>query len=242
MFSSPQIAAYRTGSESLATQVTSIERNVDIEEQESLLYKFLKYYYDITISMMKSHVIPILESDTYIMENQFNKQLPDFSKKMEELNRTTFEKVDNIQEFVSLIFRLYKSLEQGIKVYKFADLEQKVLDTLDVLKDFDNVYLGILMKRPEQLSDALNNIRNSEHFEDFETSRVGTLLAFFCLLAYIKEEINDKQKLSKLVEITDKYSTSLEGWIDTIDIMSNPKEAKEIEETEEYYNKISTNE
>ena len=237
MYSPTQIAIYRTGSESLATQVTSTEKETSIRDQELLPTEFLKYYCDRTIIMITSHVIPILENDIHNMENQFNEQLPEFSKKIEELNGTTFGKVDSTKKFVDLIFISYNILEQEIKRRNLGDLERNVLDTLDVLKDFDNVYLGILMKRPQELSDAITNIRNSEDFEDFETSRVGTLLAFYCLMTYIKEEIDDKQKLSKLVEIADKHSTSLEGWVDTIDIMSNPKEVREMREIEEYYNK-----
>lgn len=237
MYSSSQIAKYRTGSESLATQVTSTEKEEAIQDQELSLYEFLKYFYDRTIVMITSHVIPILVSNIHNLENQFNEQLPEFSKKIEELNGTTFGKVSSTKKFVDLIFTSYGLLEHGIMTYNLGDFEDKILHTLDVLKDFDNIYLGILMTRPQQLSEAITNIRNSEDFADFETSRIGTLLAFYCLLAYIKEELDDKQKLSKLVEIADKHSTSLEGWVDTIDIMSNPNEDREMWEIEEYYNK-----
>lgn len=237
MFRSSQIASYRTGSESLATQVTNTERNVQGQEQESLSSSFLQNYYDITIDILKSHVIPVLQTDTHTLEFQFNTQLSDFGKKMEELNRITFEKADNLQEIIKFIFTSYDLLEQTVKMYKLH-FEEKVLNTLGILRDFDDVYLGIVMNRPEQLSKALNDIRNSGDFENFETIRTGTVLAFFCLLAYVKEEINDKQKLTKLLEIADKYSTSLQGWVDTIDIMSNPEEVKQMEEAEDYYNKI----
>lgn len=229
-----QIAAYRTGSESLATRVTNTERKVQVLEQES---SFLQNYHDITIDIFKSHVIPLLQTDTRILEKRFNTQLSDFSKKMEELNRITFEKTDNLQKIMKIIFTSYDMLEQTVKMYKL-DFEEKVLNILRILRDFDDVYLGIVMNRPEQLYKALNDIRNSKDFENFETSRTGTVLSFFCLLAYVKEEVNDKQKLSKLIEIADKYSTSLLGWADTIDIMSNPEEVKQMEEAEDHYNKI----
>src|SRR6266487_6415895 len=104
MFSSSQIAVYRTGSESVATQVINIEENMNIRKQESLFVEFLQYYTDIMFRVLKSHVIPILVTDAHTMENQFNNQLPNFSKKMEELNKTTFENADNIQEIVMFIF------------------------------------------------------------------------------------------------------------------------------------------
>jgi hypothetical protein len=233
MFRSSQIAAYRTGSESLATQLTHTEKKVLEQESSS----FLQNYYKVIIDIFKSHVIPVLQTDPRVLEVEFNKQLSDFSKKMDELNRTTFEKAHSLQEIMKFIFTSYDLLEQTIKMYKL-DFEEKVLNTLGILRDFDDVYLGIVMDRPEQLSKALNDIRDSEDFENFEKSRTGTVFAFFCLLAYVKEEINDKQKLSKLIEIADKYSTRLLGWVDTIDIMSNPEEVKKMEEAEDYYNKI----
>ena len=95
-----QIAAYRTGSESLATRVTNTERKVQVIEQES---SFLQNYHDITIDIFKSHVIPLLQTDTRILEKRFNTQLSDFSKKMEELNRITFEKTDNLQKIMKII-------------------------------------------------------------------------------------------------------------------------------------------
>ncbi|MFZ0221993.1 MAG: hypothetical protein WAM42_09935, partial [Candidatus Nitrosopolaris sp.] len=66
--------------------------------------------------------------------------------------------------------------------------------------------------------------------------RNGLLLAFFCMLVYVKQELKDKQKLMKsILEISEKYSSNLQGWTDTIDIMSNSQEVKRVKEAEEYY-------
>ncbi|MFY9873723.1 MAG: hypothetical protein WAK17_28790 [Candidatus Nitrosopolaris sp.] len=62
------------------------------------------------------------------------------------------------------------------------------------------------------------------------------MLAFFCMLVYVKQELKDKQKLMKsILEISEKYSSNLQGWTDTIDIMSNSQEVKRVKEAEEYY-------
>jgi hypothetical protein len=234
MFSSSQIGMFRTGTESVARQAINTEGTTDIEQ--SFIVEFLHYYTDIIFLILKSDVIPILEADYSNVDNEFNRHLHNFGKKIDEINQTTFERVDNLQEFITFISTSYNLLEQVIITYKIEGLTEKVLHTLGVLRDFDDIYLNILMKRPEQLSAVINNIRTSQDFQDFEKSRAGALLAFFCLLAYIKEEIDDNQKLSQLLKITDNYSTRLEAWADTIDIMSNPAEVEQMEEAEKYYN------
>ncbi|MGB6594024.1 MAG: hypothetical protein WBE68_21205 [Candidatus Nitrosopolaris sp.] len=56
------------------------------------------------------------------------------------------------------------------------------------------------------------------------------------MLVYVKQELKDKQKLMKsILEISEKYSSNLQGWTDTIDIMSNSQEVKRVKEAEEYY-------
>ena len=235
MFSPSQIARYRTGSEYVVRQIT--EENIDIKDKVDI-QKLTSIYdaNDDIILIFKDIVNPILMSDVLDIEKRFNEQLHDFSKKVEELNKTTFEKIKEPKKIADFIFRSYDLLERIIKAKNFrVEFKQSILTTLDVLRDFDSVFLGILENRPEQLSDALDEIRKDEDFQDFETSRNGLLLSFFCMLVYVKEELEDKQKLMKILEISEKYSSNLQGWTDTIDIMSNPEEVKQVKEAEEYY-------
>jgi len=157
MFSSSQIGAFRTGTESLAPQVINIQGTTDVKQ--SFFVEFLQYYTDIIFPILKSYVIPILVSDFSNVEIEFNKHLGNFGKKVDEINKTTFEKAEDLQEIITFIFVSYSLLEQVIKTYKVEVLTEKVLHTLEILRDFDNTYLDILMKRPEQLSEVLNNIR-----------------------------------------------------------------------------------
>jgi hypothetical protein len=236
VFSPSQIARYRTGSEYVVRQIT--EPNVEIKDKVDVqkLTAVYNYSNDDIIRIFKDKVIPILMSNVLDIEKQFNEELPDFSKKIEELNKITFEKIEEPKKIADFIFESYDLLEQIIKTGNAADkFREKILGTLQVLRDFDSVFLGILQNRPEQLSDALDEIRKDEDFQDFETSRNGLLLAFFCTLVYIKEELKDKQKLTKILEISEKYSSNLQGWTDTIDIMSNPEEVKHVKQAEEYY-------
>jgi hypothetical protein len=235
VFSPSQIARYRTGSEYVVRQI--IEENIDIKDKVDI-QKLTSIYdaNDDIIIIFKDNVIPILMSDVLDIEKRFNEQLHDFSKKVEDVNKTTFEKIIEPKKIVDFIFRSYDLLERIIKAKNFrVEFKQSILTTLDVLRDFDSVFLGILENRPEQLSDALDEIRKDEDFQDFETSRNGLLLSFFCMLVYVKEELEDKQKLMKILEISEKYSSNLQGWTDTIDIMSNPEEVKQVKEAEEYY-------
>ncbi|MGC2684899.1 MAG: hypothetical protein WA323_23820 [Candidatus Nitrosopolaris sp.] len=41
--------------------------------------------------------------------------------------------------------------------------------------------------------------------------------------------------MKSILEISEKYSSNLQGWTDTIDIMSNSQEVKRVKEAEEYY-------
>lgn len=234
MFSHLQIARYRTGSEYVVRQITT--PNMDIKDKVDI--EMLTSIYDYPINrILEDNVLPILMSDVRDVEKRFNEQLPDFSKKIEELNKSTFEKIEEPKKIVAFIFESYDLLEQEIKARNFGvEFKHSILTTLEVLRDFDSVFLGILEDRPEQLSDALDEIRKDEDFQDFETRRNGLLLAFFCMLVYVKQELKDKQKLMKsILEISEKYSSNLQGWTDTIDIMSNSQEVKRVKEAEEYY-------
>jgi hypothetical protein len=189
VYSPSLIARYRTGSEYVARQLTE---HVDVKDKVEIQKITPIYNNNDIIRILNDNVFPVLKGDVPEFEERFKEQLPDFSNNIEELNRTTFEKIKEPKKIIEFIFQSYDILERIIKTQDFGvEFKEKILATLDILRDFDSVFLGILETRPEQLSDALDEIRKDEDFQDFETSKNGLLLAFFCMLAYVKDEIKD---------------------------------------------------
>lgn len=221
-----QILQYRSGSEYLASQIN-----------ESATVKPSSAYEKIIIDIFLRNVFLILQSNIENMEDEFVRQLPTFGSKMEKLSLSL--KSGDAKKILKYITSAYSAFEKGISRDKVERTHKEgILEILRVLKDFDNVYLGIYMKRRAFLRETLKELKSSGNLGDFETSRNGTILAFFCMLPYIQKNVGENQKLSKLFEIGRKYSSKLEGWTDSIDIMSNPKEADQLKKAEAYFQKL----
>jgi hypothetical protein len=94
--------------------------------------------------------------------------------------------------------------------------------------------LSIAKERPEEVELALKQI----DIDDLKKNLLNALLAFFTILYIVTSEEKEyyKEKLSKLVDLSKVYSEEMESYVDTIDILSNPKTMESIRKSEEHYN------
>ena len=198
---------------------TASERVGTIIENQESGYEDLK--------TMISSIKNILDHDD--IEEQFVKQIPSVGITLKKFNAVMIGKKD-LSQVTEEVFHNYNLLTQHIEKDPTIteNIRIKILELLESLKDFDDIYLGIAMTRQKQLEQALMEVRNDGEIKDLEENIAGTALAFFCLL-FAKEGIEDK-KLEKLSSIAYRYSRGLESWADTIDIMSNPESVEAIKE------------
>jgi hypothetical protein len=238
LYSASQVAEYRTGFEPLARLVTD-----EHEKTPRGTYSiFESNILEIVEDIFKDIISPILlTTSVQEMVKEFNKQLPILNVKIRGLNKIFAEnKQNNLEDIVKSLFNMYEQFEQILESQIIAEkkVKETIFQVFQCLKDFDNIYLGIALNRPDRLDQSIFEIKRDGDLEDLEKSIAGTMITFFCLLVFVKEKHNDDEKLIKLLEIANDYSIRLEGWADTLDIMSNPEEAEQIRKTEQHYKSL----
>ncbi len=228
MFGMPsQILRFKTASERVAKNIIKTQKSANHSDYEDLLTRM--------ISSIENIVIPILHSNTEDIENQFDKQVLSVGALLKEINEAIYEqKNDDLSEVTKEVLVSYDLLKQDIRTDPAvsANIRAEVLEILDSLKDFDNIYLGIALTRPKQLEKALVDIDSDGETEDLEKNIAGTALAFFSVLFFAKQQIKDDEKFKRFLKIAHKYCKDLEAWADTIDIMTNPESVEAIKEAE----------
>jgi hypothetical protein len=228
MFKASQILRFKTASETVAKNIVEFQESASHSDYED----FLKGMVSV---MSENIVIPILHHGIEDIEKEFVKHIPSVGLMLKELNAKLYEnKNEDLSEVTKEVFSYYNLLKQYIKEDPVigANLRVKIVELLESLKDFDNIYLGIARTRPEQLGKALDEIQSEGDIEDLEKNIAGTALAFFSVLVFAKEGMNNDKKLEKLLKIADDYAKGLESWADTIDIMSNPESVEAMKEAE----------
>jgi hypothetical protein len=190
-------------------------------------------------------IIPILKTNIDNIEVKFNELQPIIASWLKksitevikpqlieegkELTRNDFNKI------AKLNFESFEKLKHAVELYELdLDIRKKIIHTIDNLSDYDNVLLGIAIERPNELELALKQI----DVDDLKKNLLNALLAFFTILYIVTSEEKEcyKEKLSKLVDLSKVYSEEMESYVDTIDILSNPKTMESIRKSEEYYN------
>jgi hypothetical protein len=234
MFKASQILKFKTASETVARNIFEIQESAGHSDYEDFLKRMVLY-------MSENIVIPILRHSIEDIEKEFVKHIPSVGVMLKELNTTLYEKKnEDLSEVTKEVFSYYNLLKQYIKEDPVisANVRVKILELLESLNDFDSIYLGIAMTRQEQLEKTLVDIESEGDIDDLGKNIAGTALAFFSVLVFAKEGMNDDKKLEKLLKIAYEYSKGLESWADTIDIMSNPESVEAMKEGE----KIATKE
>jgi hypothetical protein len=189
-------------------------------------------------------IIPILKTDIDNIEVKFNELQPIIAEwlnkaitmvvqpQLEEGKDLTRNDFNNIAK---LNFESFEKLKHAVELSELdLDIRKKIIHTIDNLSDYENVLLGIAIERPEELELALKQI----DVDDLKKNLLNALLAFFTILYIItsEEKEYDKEKFFKLVNLAKEYSKEMESYVDTIDILSNPKTMESIRKSEEYYN------
>lgn len=221
------------------TITTTLTLKYDIEDSQ----EGIKNIQDKLTELDNKIIIPILSTNINNIEVKFNELRPIIASW---LNKTITMVVqphleegkdltrNDINKIAKLNFDSFKEIKQFVQSSRLgSDIRKKIVQIIDNLSDYENVLLGIAIERQEELELALKRI----DVDDLKKNLLNALLAFFSVLYIItgKEKEYDEEKLSKLVNLAKEYSEQMESYVDTIDILSNPKTIESIRKSEEYY-------
>ncbi len=186
----------------------------------------------------------ILESELDDLEHEFKRSLHFFRPEFEKLNKilimrekesqlkgNNIDVVQNIAVIESQIFQLLKEHIQAKNLNE--DISRNILEIVNNLSDYENILLGIIIRRSNKLPKAIREI----DVEDLITNIVGAYQAFYCILYMIGHQENyDSERLSKLITLGTTFSKEMDSYADTLDILTDPDEVQAIKNSKEYYN------
>lgn len=111
-------------------------------------------------------------------------------------------------------------------------LRNDILRIVEVLQDYNKTILSILTARPDELEGALKKIDGA----DFLNAVYGTSLASVCIMRLLADQ-NEIERISKFVEIGMKHAEKLEGYSDSLDVLTDPEEREMMKRAKEWEDK-----
>jgi hypothetical protein len=215
----------RVGPEQLTIDSTEFLTKLVSPEYLSLAIEIVN---DINTTIIK----PIIRSSTDEILLTFQSKLIPFTLKFHNLNTIILLSQQDMLKVAELDYTFYSRILELVKqtnVQIGAENTMKLTEIIERMIDYENVLLGILINRPDQLTETLKEI----NLEDLLTSIAGTMLALACILDMLNEQKPDSKKIEILLHIADERSEIMESYSDTIDIMSNPEEMELLKQSEQ---------
>lgn len=187
-----------------------------------------------TLNDTNSKIIdPILASSDNEIVSTFQKNLVPFTLKIASLNTLILlSQQNNLLRLASLDQTFYAEIIEVVRQSSSplgVNTSTKIIDAIERLADYENVLLGILINRLEQLVEALKEVDG----EDLLRSMYGTVLALACILVLLRESKLDSKKIEILLRLAEEHSEIMESYADTIDIMSNKEEMELLKRSEQ---------
>ena len=183
----------------------------------------------ININVLK----PILEEKPNKLAKTFEDSVELFGITMIPLEQLVLKNNrDNLQSIMNSESAFYqegtKSLYRREGWISETNLDQ-IREIISIFQDYQNVILGILMKHRDLPANSLAAMNQ----EEWLTSLYGTILAIFCIFKLVNtRKYQDQRKLGTLIAVGKKYAEKLDGYSDTIDILTNPEEMELIRRAE----------
>lgn len=106
---------------------------------------------------------------------------------------------------------------------------QQIIDIISIFQDYQNVVLGIIFQNRQLTPEMITEINSEEWIK----ALYGTLLSIFCIFRMVNtRKYRDQRKLEVLIQIGKKYAETLDGYSDTLDILTNPEERELLKKAE----------
>jgi hypothetical protein len=174
-----------------------------------------------TIEDMDNIVDFILKTDVDKLEESLYQKSFVFELKFKTLTRILLNQAEEAEEnLINLEYNLYEELIKSLEdVFKKEDTSHNQ-DIIKIIKDFRNyeiILLKTALEEPDTLNDALNKIR----IEELRKFVSESTLLLCCILSYFTEGLNDYNKLSKLIELTNKRIDILLTFVNSINLLTD---------------------
>ena len=136
-----------------------------------------------------------------------------------------------IEQIGELNLQILQNVKERVK--KQQRLSRKSIinanKLIDVLSDYFQNITVLIRNRKIALEKALDETDK----EDLMLSLYGTLLAFMCFSVILGvKKLKDDEHFSAIVESGLEFATELEGYTDTLDILTNPDELELLRKAE----------
>lgn len=106
---------------------------------------------------------------------------------------------------------------------------KNALRLIDVLSEYFQTTVLLIQKRKPLLEKALDDVDK----EDLFLSLYGSLLAFVCFSVILGvKKMKDDERFSAIVDAGNEYANQLDGYTDTLDILTNPEELELLRKSE----------
>lgn len=180
--------------------------------------------------IMNKIVIPILKKEYKKEPPLSNKKIREFFKCCMKLSEITYNK-NNAQELAETTLMVYQKgidkIQQNSVITPHS--KQEFIETTEILIDYTENINSIINQRFALLEKAIEQI----DLEDLFDSLYGSILSFFCIYFLIDmPELQDQNKFTRITEFGHDLAKNLDGYIDTIDILTNPDEDARIRKIE----------
>ncbi|MDE1878792.1 MAG: hypothetical protein KGI07_09805 [Thaumarchaeota archaeon] len=176
--------------------------------------------------ILKKILFPILKKEYKKEPPLSDKKIKEFFKCCLELSEVTHRK-NEFRDLASSDLQVY---QHGIDKINQQSLmppqsKQEGIAIAEILIDYTEIILSLNDKK----SVILEKIMEQIDYKDLLKSLYGTLLSFVCLYVLINTpEHQDQEKFSRITRYGYALAQNLDGYIDTLDILTNPEEDAKI--------------
>jgi hypothetical protein len=113
----------------------------------------------------------------------------------------------------------------------FATDMGMIIDTVETLRDYEMNIHSMIVKRRTLLEEALNNDINKN---DFLNSLYGSYMALVCFWYVARNKRQSERLLPAITKISHKFAIDVDSYIETLDIITNPKEMDMMKRAEQW--------
>lgn len=182
-------------------------------------------------NIMNKVIIPILKKEYRKKPPISNKKINQFLKYCLKLSQITY-KVNTQQDLAETTIMVYQhgidKIQQNSVIT--SQSKQQFIEMTEILMDYTENINSIIIQRFTLFEKAIEQI----DLKDLYNSLYGTILSFFCIFYLVDMvELHDQDKFIRITEYGSSLAKGLDGYTDTLDILTSPKELELFRKTEQ---------
>jgi hypothetical protein len=174
-----------------------------------------------TIEDIDNIVNYILKTDVDKLEESLYQKSFLFELKFKTLTRILLIQAQEAEEnLINLEYNLYEDIIKSLQDVFQNEYKSHNQDIIKIIEDFRN-YEIILLKTALEEPDILNDVLNKIRIEELRKFVSESTLLLYCILSYFNKGLNDYNKLSKLIELTNKRIDILLTFVNSINLLTD---------------------